>query len=124
MESTELSLPSELPYPITICSLDVHSPAEISRGTRLLTYSFTYLSHASDSSETRFGTGTWDSPIEGSLDLWKVTPGDTITQKRSREPVVLVKEPCKHGMQVGGLCGLCGKDMTEYAYLLAFSPHI
>ena len=116
MESTELSLPPELPYPITISSLDLHPPSEVTRGVRLLTYSFTYLSIANGISETRFGT--WDSPIEGILDLWKVKPGDIISHKRAHEAVVLVKEPCKHGMQVGGLCGLCGKDMTEYAYTL------
>ena len=114
MESTELSLLPELPYPIIVSSLDLHPPSEVSRGSRLLTYSFTYLSSAAGAFETRFGT--WDSPIEGTLDLWKVKPGDSISQKRGQEAVVLVKEPCKPGMQVGGLCGLCGKDMTEYAH--------
>ncbi|KAF8576120.1 hypothetical protein K439DRAFT_1419191 [Ramaria rubella] len=114
MESTELCLPPELPYPITISSLDLHHPAEITRGARLLTYSFVHVSISSGTSETRFGT--WDSPIEGTLETWKIKPGAVITQKRVLEPVVLIKEPCKHGMQVGGLCGLCGKDMTDFDY--------
>jgi RNA polymerase II subunit A-like phosphatase len=25
-----------------------------------------------------------------------------------------IEEPCSHSVQFGGLCSLCGKDMTEY----------
>jgi len=113
METTELSLPPELPYPIIVSSIELGPAAQVARGSRLLTYSYAHVSLASDSSETRFGT--WDSPIEGTIHSWKIKPGDVISQTRAREPVILVNEPCKHGMQVGGLCGLCGKDMTEYA---------
>ncbi|KAF8478879.1 hypothetical protein JB92DRAFT_3278382 [Gautieria morchelliformis] len=132
MESTELSLPPELPYPITICSLDLHPPAEVSRGTRMLTYAFTYhAAFAGDEDEeggagrggggrggggARVGTGTWDSPVEGRLEAWRVKVGEEVGRARGREPVVSVLEPCKHGMQVGGLCGLCGKDMTSSDY--------
>lgn len=112
MESTELPLPLDLPFPITISSLELQESEQVERGTRLLTYSYTFTSRATGVSETRFGT--WDSPIEGSLQSWKVNAGDVISQTRSREPALLISEPCKHGMQIGGLCGLCGKDVTEY----------
>ena len=109
METTELTLPPELPYPLVVSSIELGPAAHVARGARLLTYS--YL--AGDSAETRFGT--WDSPIEGTIDKWNIKPGDTVERSRAREPVILVSEPCKHGMQVGGLCSLCGKDMTECA---------
>ena len=29
-------------------------------------------------------------------------------------PLVEIEEPCTHETQFGGLCAICGKDMTEY----------
>ena len=111
---TELYLPQTFPYPIKIVSIDAHSSASIQRGTRLLSYSFVYLSPSSDTQpETRFGT--WDAAIEGVIDRWNIKSGDVISLRSAKEkPVVVVIEPCKHGMQLGGLCVLCGKDMTKY----------
>ena len=115
--STDIHLPSTLPYPIKIVSQDVQPSASISRGARLLSYSFVHLSNAPGAEpETRFGT--WDATIEGTVTAWSVSPGDVISEKRARERAVLVvTEPCKHGVQIGGLCGLCGKDMTKYVPL-------
>ena len=120
---TELYLPQHLDYPIKVLSLDVSKNDHVQRGTRLLSYSFVYLPTASPDPkpETRFGT--WDSAIEGTLKSWNIKVGDVISQKRARDkPVVTIIEPCKHGMQLGGLCVLCGKDMTKYL-LLCFSFH-
>jgi RNA polymerase II subunit A-like phosphatase len=120
MESstTELYLPSSFPYPIKVVSIDANSPTSIERGTRLLSYSFVRLPSTPDGQpETRFGT--WDSAIEGKVESWKVKRGDVISQRKAKDhPVVRVCEPCKHGMQISGLCVYCGKDMTKYvAYL-------
>lgn len=113
---TDILLPPNLPYPIKVASLDVQLGASVQRGTRLLTYSFVYLSPATGSkSETRFGT--WDCSIEGTIDSWKVKVGDVISAQRAKQkPIICITEPCKHGVQIGGLCGLCGKDMTECVY--------
>ena len=113
-DPTELHLPSSLSYPIKITSLDAPVDTKVQRGTRLLSYSFVYLPIGKSDAqpETRFGT--WDSAIEGTLSAWKIKAGDVISQRKAREkPVVNVIEPCKHGMQLGGLCVLCGKDMTK-----------
>jgi RNA polymerase II subunit A C-terminal domain phosphatase len=115
--ATELYLPASLPYPITVTSLDARSPASISRGTRLLSYSFT----VGVPPETRFGT--WDSTVDGTVDLWRLKVGEVVTAQRAKQkPVIYVTEPCKHGVQIGGLCGLCGKDMTTCVQLDTFSP--
>ncbi|KAF5384884.1 hypothetical protein D9615_001109 [Tricholomella constricta] len=113
---TELYLPPTFPYPIKIVSIDAQPASSIQRGTRLLGYSFVHLSPVPDAKpETRFGT--WDSAIEGTLDKWKVSVGDVVSLRKAKEkPVVVVIEPCKHGMQLGGLCVLCGKDMTNTDY--------
>ncbi|KAK7465542.1 CTD phosphatase Fcp1 [Stygiomarasmius scandens] len=114
---TELYLPSSFPYPIKVVSIDASTSSEIERGTRLLSYSFVYLSRTAGAQpETRFGT--WDSAIEGTLQSWNVSVGDVISQRKAKEkPVGIVIEPCKHGMQLGGLCVLCGKDMTNTDYI-------
>ncbi|KAH7930493.1 hypothetical protein BV22DRAFT_1028215 [Leucogyrophana mollusca] len=113
---TELHLPPSLPYPIKVASLDVRPAASVQRGTRLLSYSFAYLpATAGAQPEVRFGT--WDCAVEGTVESWKVKVGDLISQQRAKQrPAICVSEPCKHGVQIGGLCGLCGKDMTDYDY--------
>lgn len=110
---TRVYLPSSFPYPIKISSIDTAASNDIARGTRLLSYSFVYLGQAPGSQpETRFGT--WDSAIDGTLQTWNINVGDVISQRKAKEkPVAVVIEPCKHGMQLHGLCVLCGKDMTK-----------
>ncbi|KAJ7201354.1 hypothetical protein GGX14DRAFT_552029 [Mycena pura] len=114
---TELYLPPTFPYPIKIVSIDADSASVVQRGTRLLSYSFVHVPaqpHAQP--ESRFGT--WDSAIEGQLTAWKVNVGDVITARKAKErPSVLVLEDCKHGMQIGGMCVVCGKDMTTADYI-------
>ncbi|KAF8518264.1 hypothetical protein BU17DRAFT_48885 [Hysterangium stoloniferum] len=111
MGGAELLLCEGLPYPIIISSLDLEPPAEVERSTRLLTYSFKHKSSTTGVVETRFGT--WDSPIDCKLESWTVKPGDLISSKCA---VAMVQEPCKHDVQVGGLCAVCGKDMTDFDY--------
>lgn len=110
---TELYLPPSFPYPIKVVSIDAQSPTSIHRGTRLLSYSFVHLPAVPNAQpETRFGT--WDAAIEGAVDKWNIASGDVISARKAKEkPVVVILEPCKHGMQLGGLCVLCGKDMTK-----------
>jgi RNA polymerase II subunit A-like phosphatase len=31
----------------------------------------------------------------------------------SRKPVMWLKEPCTHPVQLHGLCGVCGADLTS-----------
>ena len=111
--ATELYLPPTFPYPIKVVSLDVQPQVSVERGTRLLSYSFIHVPTAPGSKpESRYGT--WDCAVEGTVETWKIKPGDVISGRKAREkPVILITEPCKHGVQIGGLCGLCGKDMTE-----------
>ncbi|KAI6136444.1 hypothetical protein F5141DRAFT_1185414 [Pisolithus sp. B1] len=104
---TKVYLPSDLPYPIKVLSLD--------RGARLLSYSFKYQP-PTPGSRSEFRFGTWDCPLEGTVDAWRIRVGEAITLQRAKEHVITIIEPCKHGIQIGGLCGLCGKDMTVYDY--------
>ena len=116
---TDLHLPPSLPYPIKVACLDVKQGAFVQRGTRLLSYSFKYQSSSPGARpEIRFGT--WDSLLEGTVEAWTVRVGDEISRQRSEQkPVITILEPCKHGVQVGGLCGICGKDMTAWVASLS-----
>lgn len=112
-EPTSLFLPPHFPYPIKIVAHAVGQDSSIERGTRLLSYSFTHrpIDHGQPS-EVRFAT--WDSPIEGAVQRWGFKPGETVSARKAKEiPAIYVTEPCKHGVQMAGLCCLCGKDMTE-----------
>ncbi|KAF7436339.1 Carboxy-terminal domain (CTD) phosphatase [Pleurotus ostreatus] len=113
---TELYLPLTFPFPIKVISIDAKPASNIQRGQRLLSYSFVHLAPTAGAQpETRFGT--WDSTVEGEIAAWNTKAGDVISARKAKDkPVVLVNEPCTHGIQIGGLCGLCGKDMTDYDY--------
>ncbi|KAI0828927.1 hypothetical protein BC628DRAFT_1315803 [Trametes gibbosa] len=114
---TELYLPPSLPYPITLVALPAPTHSDVQRGTRLLDYSFT---HKSPDAPPELRFGTWDAAIEGTLSKWNFKQGDTVSERRARDtPAVLIIEPCKHGVQLGGLCCLCGKDMTRCVLLSA-----
>jgi RNA polymerase II subunit A C-terminal domain phosphatase len=116
MSSTPLNLPDNLPYPIQIVSHDVQLNDSVTRGARLLTYSFTFAPKPVPGAttrppETRFGT--WDTPVDGILDQWGFSKGQSVTLAMARStPAATVKEPCTHEVQVFGLCAHCGKDMT------------
>ncbi|KIY50645.1 hypothetical protein FISHEDRAFT_12865, partial [Fistulina hepatica ATCC 64428] len=112
---THVNLPQHLPFPVTVVSIDAAPHSEVRRGTRLMTYSFMYVPLDGEP-EMRFGT--WESAIDGEIQQWNVKKGDVISQNIAKaRPVVVIHEPCKHGMQLGGLCVLCGKDMTVQDYL-------
>jgi RNA polymerase II subunit A-like phosphatase len=111
--SSQLFLPPGTPFPLNVVKIQTKASDSVQRGTPLLTYSF-----ASRPSEpggrARVLFGTWDCPVEGTIERWCVKERDVIT---SDDKVMLyISEPCKHGVQMGGLCALCGKDMTECVY--------
>lgn len=129
-EPTSLYLPRELPYPITVVELHAQPDTPVTQGTRLLTYSW-LSADVSDNNEpapdpkampppkaTTKLFGTWDCPIGGTLTRWSLKPGEVIGRDRARQkPALYATEPCKHGVQMGGLCALCGKDMTKCVHI-------
>ncbi|KAI0319033.1 hypothetical protein OF83DRAFT_1241216 [Amylostereum chailletii] len=112
---TPLYFPHDWPYPIHIVQFHVRPNDRIDRGTRLLTYSFLSSAPPKDQDTPPVALfGTWDSPIEGTFNSWGFKERDKISRERATSrPAIHVTEPCKHGIQMGGLCALCGKDMTR-----------
>ncbi|KAI0274968.1 hypothetical protein BC834DRAFT_23573 [Gloeopeniophorella convolvens] len=111
--SSQLSLPPATPFPVKVVKLQAKTANSVQRGAPLLTYSFT-SQPAEPGGQPQLLYGTWDSPVEGTIERWCIKERETIT---SDDKVVLqITEPCKHGIQMGGLCALCGKDMTQSDY--------
>lgn len=82
-DTTPLSLPADLPYPITITRLCAAAGDQVHRGDKLLEYSFTSATRRKEISDAeRNGkplsdkdtkddmVGSWESPIDGQVVSW------------------------------------------------------
>jgi RNA polymerase II subunit A C-terminal domain phosphatase len=108
--SSQIFLPPGTPFPISIVKIRARASNSVQRGSPLLTYSFT-SQPSEPGGHTQLLFGVWDCPVEGTIERWCVKERDVITS--DKDAVLHITEPCKHGIQMGGLCALCGKDMTE-----------
>ncbi|KAI0049263.1 hypothetical protein FA95DRAFT_1489590 [Auriscalpium vulgare] len=108
--SSDLSLPPTTPFPVRVISIHSKPSSSIARGTRLITYAFKSTGTPGAPSEL---FGTWDSPVEGTVSRWYIKEHDVVSRPTR---VVSIQEPCKHEIQQGGLCAVCGADMTRLDY--------
>ncbi|GAA5893047.1 hypothetical protein JCM8208_004329 [Rhodotorula glutinis] len=113
LPATALSLPRALPFPITVQR--IHSPigTTVRKTATLLTYSFVPAHPDEDGNRVR-QVRQWESPIAGDVVQWAVRAGDLV--RDNSQPIVHIKEPCTHDVQLQGLCALCGKDLTTVDY--------
>ncbi|WVR07840.1 hypothetical protein IAU60_004883 [Kwoniella sp. DSM 27419] len=137
---TPLSLPTSLPFPITITRLLVQPGAAVRRGTHLLEYSFMSRQQR-EAIERRAkegrradvnrgevegddGSGTWDCLVDGEVVAWEQAArlGTRIERRQASQPLLTVAQPCSHPVQLHGMCGICGADLTEDDYLSAPPP--
>ncbi|KAG6041506.1 hypothetical protein E4U41_003809 [Claviceps citrina] len=111
MYDKTVSLGSRLHYPITVTKL-LKSPGDcIKKQETIIEYKFTWRRKVGDDEWVDETTYTeFDSPAEGKLKEWRIQEGSVIS---ADTPCMLVEEACSHEIQVGGLCSLCGADMTE-----------
>ncbi|KAL1412134.1 CTD phosphatase Fcp1 [Vanrija albida] len=131
-DSTPLSLPPDLPYPITLTRLLVTPGVSVSRGSRLAEYKFLSATRRKENdAKERAGkpvtakereddmVGSWESPIDGEVTAWEagVKVGLRIDQRQARKPLLHVEQPCTHPVQIHGMCGVCGKDLTNDDYM-------
>ena len=110
-----LSLGAKLKYPIKISRLLKRPGDEITKQEAILEYSFTWKKMVGDPfgkewEELQTSYATWDSPADGNIKSWKVKEGMPIENDMQ---FVDIEEACSHSVQFAGLCGICGKDMTE-----------
>ncbi|KAH0558395.1 hypothetical protein GP486_004948 [Trichoglossum hirsutum] len=118
-----LLLPKSLHYPITVTELLQQPNDNVERFAPL----FSYFYQTTVTEGNRFGEEhqverkfptVFESPVEGILTAWKISKGMMI---QSSIDVAEIEEPCSHSVQFGGLCSLCGKDMTEVTYNTDFA---
>ncbi|RYP04873.1 hypothetical protein DL764_004196 [Monosporascus ibericus] len=111
-----LRLGARLHYPITISKI-IKNPGDlVKKQEGILQYTFKFERRIGDpelgneriSIET--GVADFDCPTEGKLVKWLVKVGDVIQRDQD---LVSIDEQCAHDIQYFGLCGKCGKDMTE-----------
>jgi RNA polymerase II subunit A-like phosphatase len=116
-----LSLGTRLKYPITINKLLKQPGDEIKRKEPILQYKFTWMQTVGDPfgeqwEEEQTTIADWDSPADGTIREWKIYEGAVIQKDL---PFVDIEETCPHSIQFQGLCGMCGKDMTEMSWASA-----
>jgi RNA polymerase II subunit A-like phosphatase len=109
-------LGNRLRYPITVVKLLKAPGDKIKKQELLMEFSFKWMREVGDSirgetwqQEQTTITG-WNSPADGELTHWLIREGQHITADKG---VMEIKEECPHSIQFQGLCGICGKDMTE-----------
>ncbi|KAI9822321.1 MAG: Carboxy-terminal domain (CTD) phosphatase [Pycnora praestabilis] len=112
-----LRLAEGLHYPITVTELLKQPNEYVERLAPL--FSYTYMTTVTEGNkygdtyqvERPFST-QYQSTVDGTLKEWKIHQGMIITN--SSADIAKFDEPCSHDMQFGGMCTMCGKDMTEY----------
>ncbi|KAK3290176.1 uncharacterized protein B0H64DRAFT_64444 [Chaetomium fimeti] len=111
-----VGLGARLRYPITIVKLHKRPGDKIRKQETLMEYSFKWMKEVGDTirgntwQQEQTTIVTWDSPSDGELTRWLIREGEHILSDRK---AIEVKEECSHEIQFQGLCGMCGKDMTE-----------
>lgn len=123
---TLIKLPSTTPFPVTIASLNCKNGDEILKHQNICTYKYWDYQDDPNSKESNprkirvERVGSYESPIEGKLERVNVKIADEIAH--SGIEICVIREPCGHAVQYGGLCALCGKaiedekDYTGYTY--------
>jgi RNA polymerase II subunit A-like phosphatase len=115
-----LRLPHTLHYPITITELHKNTNDEVARFEPL----FSYFYRSTVAEDDEFGEthqvektfpARFESSVDGTLKRWKILKGTVITT--FGQDVAEIEEPCSHGVQFGGMCVNCGKDMEERSYV-------
>ncbi|KAI9790044.1 MAG: Carboxy-terminal domain (CTD) phosphatase [Piccolia ochrophora] len=114
-----LQLPRSLHYPITVTKLLKRPSDNVDRLEPLFEYSYETTVTEGDGMggevvRQRTFPSRYESPVEGVLEKWRVQDGTVIESHYIN--VAEIEEPCPHSIQFGGMCTLCGKDMTTISY--------
>jgi len=112
-----LSLGTKLQYPVVITKLWKAPGDAVKKQETLLQYSYTYKltvgKEDDEWEEERTNVVDWESPVDGTITSWKLEEGMAIDKDMQ---FVDIEEDCPHSIQFAGLCGMCGKDMTEISW--------
>ena len=110
---------TELHYPITVVTIRKQLNDFVERQDPLFEYSY----RTKVKEEDDFGNieevdksfyATFECSVEGWLRTWAIDKGTVVTGPSSA--LAEVEEKCLHSIQYGGMCAICGKDMTTVDY--------
>ncbi|OWB57809.1 hypothetical protein B5S28_g3780 [[Candida] boidinii] len=126
-DKTSITLPSNLPFPITISKIHIREGETIKKHTTLISYRFLdfepipiseEVNQDIDESERKLRkvehVSSFECPLEGEILKINVKLGDKI--KDSNFIIAEILEPCSHSIQYGGLCAICGKPIEDIDY--------
>ncbi|KAL1900784.1 CTD phosphatase Fcp1 [Ceratocystis pirilliformis] len=104
-----------LRYPITVRKLLRRAGDEIKKRQVLFQYTYTTTKESGDIVRDAVITkhtayAEWESPVDGHLKHWRIREGAVLSRD---QPAFEIDEQCGHEVQFGGLCAICGKDLTE-----------
>ncbi|EEB06244.2 CTD phosphatase Fcp1 [Schizosaccharomyces japonicus yFS275] len=117
---TSIKFPGSLNYPVEISSRLVKTGDYVKKHEPLLLYRF-YGKVEEDQEDgttqlvDRVFVEQFESPVEGELTRWIVEEGDQVNN--ATEPILCIKEPCSHEVHYGGLCAICGQNITNQDYM-------
>ncbi|CDK24929.1 unnamed protein product [Kuraishia capsulata CBS 1993] len=126
-DTTELQLPSSLPYPLVVTRVTMHPGQLLKKHTTVITFKYWEMEpiplgeveeEDSDESSRQLvkveSVGTFESPIEGEIQQVFVNVGDEIAN--ARHTIANILEACTHPIQYGGLCAMCGQSVEDEDY--------
>lgn len=124
-ETTTLSLPKSLPYPLTVTAVLIRPDFFVKKHALLFKYRFyenvvvpTEKLDPEEVEKYKYEPkiikleviGTFESPIEGDVVSVSLKVGDVV---ENPVPVARIREPCTHLVQFNGLCGICGANLAD-----------
>ncbi|KAL1593952.1 CTD phosphatase Fcp1 [Paraconiothyrium brasiliense] len=116
----QIGAPNGLHYPITVTDIAKHQGDDVARSQPLFHYSFESIREETN----RWGDtkevlhkffASFEAPVDGHIETWHIKKDQIISKPGTL--LLEITEPCTHEEQFGGLCTMCGKDMTEVDYL-------
>lgn len=110
MHDKVVHLGSRLRYPIVVTKLFKRAGDTIKKQEAIMEYKIITRHETSQQSFDVTTYTEFDSPAEGVLKEWNIEEGMTINADMA---CMTVEEACGHEVQIQGMCGLCGADMTE-----------
>ncbi|EPX72953.1 CTD phosphatase Fcp1 [Schizosaccharomyces octosporus yFS286] len=117
---TPIRLPNTLNYPIEIAKCLVPAGTYVKRHTPLLLYRFfTKVKQDRDDGTEEYVDREFieqfECPVEGELVQWEVKNDEQLDS--NLKVIAKLHEPCTHEVHYGGLCAICGENITSQDYM-------
>ncbi|KAK6459755.1 uncharacterized protein RJT20DRAFT_22493 [Scheffersomyces xylosifermentans] len=115
--STPVTLPSSVPFPVTITAIECSEGQAVPKHEPIFRYKYwEYQDDPNSKDEVPpkirvERIGTFESPIEGEIQHINISVHEEIAH--SGVELCSIKEACTHTVQYGGLCALCGKAVED-----------